>query len=132
MQPCQAYVCSEAILACVPMDESMEWGVLTGRADIVLDLLARGVDPDSPAAGTGLLPVEMALQLAKGPRNARTERQASVMGVVVDGRLRPREASEVEPLRLSGALSVATEEEDEDDEELASNQVSSGVVLACT
>eukprot|EP00514_Thraustochytrium_sp_LLF1b_P008385 CAMPEP_0184528636 /NCGR_PEP_ID=MMETSP0198_2-20121128/11899_1 /TAXON_ID=1112570 /ORGANISM="Thraustochytrium sp., Strain LLF1b" /LENGTH=965 /DNA_ID=CAMNT_0026920499 /DNA_START=25 /DNA_END=2922 /DNA_ORIENTATION=+ len=61
---CLASVCSEVLIAIASKDTAMELGVLTGRADIVIDLIARGVDPDSPTS-SGELPVELALRLSQ-------------------------------------------------------------------
>ncbi|GBG29677.1 Ankyrin repeat domain-containing protein 1 [Hondaea fermentalgiana] len=65
---CEASICADVLLEIAGSVESprlMESAVLTGRADIVLDLISRGVDPDAPTSLSNLLPVEIALQLGK-------------------------------------------------------------------
>ena len=61
---CSSSICSDIIFAISDPEFAIEYAVLSGRADIVSDLIARGIDPDSPTS-IGLLPVEFALQLLK-------------------------------------------------------------------
>uniref|UniRef100_A0A7S2RPC1 Ankyrin repeat and FYVE domain-containing protein 1 n=1 Tax=Mucochytrium quahogii TaxID=96639 RepID=A0A7S2RPC1_9STRA len=64
LSPC---ICSDVLVDIFPGTEAMHCAVLSGRSDVVVDLLAQGVDPDTPSMD-GVLPVETALQLGKTRR----------------------------------------------------------------
>jgi len=64
---CDATVAADLILDITDQNEAetMEFAVLIGRSDVLMELISRGVHPDTPTSLSGLLPVEIALQLSK-------------------------------------------------------------------
>jgi len=68
-----ALVAANNILELFPSNEAMRFAVLTGRADVVEEMINRNIDSDTASEIDGLLPVEIALKIGRRRKTADDE-----------------------------------------------------------